>query len=219
MKVAIFDFDGTLYTKETFKLLMEQLKNHPTYKQYYRKFYRSILPLYIRYKLKILPESVMKERSMHLYLKALDSLTMTELHEFFKGMHNVMMPDFNEQVINRLAKHRKDGYHVLLVSGAYTPFLKAVTSHLIFDRIIGTDIPSNGEQLAMDQPLLHIQGTRKNEQIYQALLGEAIDWDNSFAYGDSISDLPVLEKVGSPVAVRPDEKLTAVAKQRNWEIL
>ncbi|ARF13393.1 HAD family hydrolase [Sporosarcina ureae] len=219
MKVAIFDFDGTLYTKETFKLLMEQLKNHPTYKQYYRKFYRSILPLYIRYKLKILPESVMKERSMHLYLKALDSLTMTELHEFFKGMHNVMMPDFNEQVINRLAKHRKDGYHVLLVSGAYTPFLKAVTSHLIFDRIIGTEIPSNGEHLAMDQPLLHIQGTRKNEQIYQALLGKTIDWDNSFAYGDSISDLPVLEIVGSPVAVRPDEKLATVAKQRNWEIL
>lgn len=219
MKVAIFDFDGTLYTKETFKLLMEQLKNHPTYKQHYRKFYRSILPLYIRYKLKILPESVMKERSMHIYLKALDSLTITELQEFFKSMHTVMMPDFNEQVINRLAKHRSDGYHVLLVSGAYTPFLKAVTSHLTFDQIIGTDIPSNGEQLAMDQPLLHIQGTRKNEQIYQALHGETIDWDSSFAYGDSISDLPVLEKVGFPVAVRPDEKLTAVAKQRNWEIL
>lgn len=219
MKVAIFDFDGTLYTKETFKLLMEQLKKHPTHKQYYRKFYRSILPLYIRYKLKILPESVMKERSMHIYLKALDRLTITELQEFFKSMHTVMMPDFNEQVINRLAKHQRDGYFVLLVSGAYTPFLKAVTSHLTFDRIIGTDIPLNGEKLAMDQPLLHIQGIRKNERIYQALHEDTIDWNNSFAYGDSISDLPVLEQVGHPVAVRPDEKLTAIAKQRKWEIL
>lgn len=219
MRVAIFDFDGTLYTKETFKLLMEQLKNHPTYKQYYGRFYRSILPLYVRYKLKILPESVMKERSMRLYLQALDSLTMTELNEYFTNMHNVMIPDFNEQVVNRLAEHQKDGYHVLLVSGAYTPFLKAVTSHLTFDEIIGTDIPSNGDQLAMDQPFLHIQGKRKNEQIDHALQGATVDWDNSFAYGDSISDLPVLDQVGHPVAVRPDEKLTAVAKQRNWEIL
>ncbi|PID20586.1 HAD-IB family hydrolase [Sporosarcina sp. P3] len=219
MKIAIFDFDGTLYTKETFKLLMEQLKNHPTYKQYYGKFFRSILPLYIRYKLKILPEPIMKERSMRLYLQALDPLTMTELHEYFKSMHSVIVPDFNEQVINRLTKHRKEGYYVLLVSGAYTPFLQAVTNHLTFDQIIGTDIPSRGNQLAMDQPFLHIQGRRKNEQIYQALLGKTVDWDNSFAYGDSISDLPVLEKVGYPVAVRPDEKLTAIAKQRNWEIL
>lgn len=219
MKVAIFDFDGTLYTKETFKLLMEQLKKHPKYKQYYGKFYRSILPLYIRYKLKILPESVMKERSMRLYLQALDSLSMTELHEYFNGMHNVMLPDFNEQVVKRLVEHKKDGYHVLLVSGAYTPFLKAVTSHLTFDQIIGTDIPSNGDQLAMDRPFLHIQGTRKNEQIEHVLQGVTVNWDNSFAYGDSISDLPVLEQVGHPVAVRPDEKLTAIAKQRNWKIL
>ncbi|PID24472.1 HAD family phosphatase [Sporosarcina sp. P7] len=219
MRVAIFDFDGTLYTKETFKLLMEHLKNHPTYKQYYKNFYRSILPLYIRYKLKLLPESIMKERSMRLYLQALDSLTMTELLEFFKSMHNKMMPDFNELVINRLTEHRKEGYHVLLVSGAYTPFLKAVTSHLTFDQVIGTDIPSIGEKIAMDRPFLHIQGTRKNEQISQALQGVTVDWDNSFAYGDSISDLPVLEKVGCPVAVRPDEKLTVVAKKRNWEIL
>ena len=219
MKVAIFDFDGTLYKKETFKLLMEQLKNHPTYNKYYGKFYRSILPLYIRYKFKILPESIMKERSMRLYLQALDSLTMTELHEYFKSMHDVMMPDFNEQVVDRLIEHRKDGFHVLLVSGAYTPFLKAVTSHLTFDEIIGTDIPSHGDRLAMEQPFLHIQGIRKNEQINHALQGQTVDWANSFAYGDSISDLPVLEQVGHPVAVRPDEKLIAVAKQRNWEIL
>ncbi|ARK23880.1 haloacid dehalogenase [Sporosarcina sp. P37] len=219
MKVAIFDFDGTLYKEETFKLLMDQLKKHPVHKKYYGKFYRSILPLYIRYKLNILPESKMKERSMMLYLQALESLTLTELKGFFTGMQDVMMADFNEQVVSRLAKHRKEGYRVLLVSGAYTPFLTAVTSHLTFDTIIGTDIPSTGEHIAMDQPFLHIQGTRKTEQINYALRGESVDWAGSFAYGDSISDLPVLEQVGHPVAVRPDEKLRAVAKKRNWEIL
>ncbi|GKV66804.1 MULTISPECIES: HAD family hydrolase [Sporosarcina] len=219
MKVAIFDFDGTLYTKETFKLLMEHLKKHPAYQQYYGKFYRSILPLYIRYKLKMLPEPVMKERSMMLYLKALETLTIPQLRVYFEEMQDEMSSDFNEDVVNRLAKHREEGYHVLLVSGAYTPFLTAVTSHLTFDEIIGTEIPVNGEHIAMDQPFLHIQGQRKNEMIYCALEGKTVEWEKSFAYGDSISDLPVLEQVGHPVAVRPDAKLAAIAKQRAWQIL
>ena len=219
MKVAIFDFDGTLYSKETFKLLMDHLKNHPSYKKYYGTFYRSMLPIYIRYKLKLLPESEMKERSMRLYLEALDSLTLTELKQYFKGMQDDMLPDFNSLVVSRLSQHQKDGYHVLLVSGAYTPFLKAVTSHLTFDNIIGTDVPTIGEKISMEQPFLHIQGQRKNEQISNVLQDKTIDWDNSFAYGDSISDLPVLEQVGFPVAVRPDEKLAAIAKKRKWQIL
>lgn len=219
MKVAIFDFDGTLYMKETFSLLMDHLKKHPTYKLYYGKFYRSILPSYIRYKLKLLSEAEMKERSMRLYLRAISSLNTTELQAYFEDMKEKMAIDFNEQVIQRLTEHRAAGERVLLVSGAYTPFLQAVTSHLPFDHIIGTDIPLDGGRIAINQPFIHIQGQRKNEQVELALQGQTIDWANSFAYGDSIADLPVLEKVGHPVAVRPDAKLTAIAQERNWEIL
>ena len=219
MKVAIFDFDGTLYKNETFKLLMQQLKNHPEYKKYYGSFYRSILPLYIRYKLKILPESVMKGRSMRLYLRALDPLTLPELDAYFENMQPEMRPDFNQQVVERLHEHQKEGYQLLLVSGAYTPFLKAVTSHLTFDHIIGTEIPSSGNRIAMDQPFLHIQGEEKTRQIERLLGNSTVDWNQSFAYGDSISDLSVLEQVGHPVAVNADEKLLAVAKKRKWEIL
>ena len=59
----------------------------------------------------------------------------------------------------------------------------------------------------------------KRRSILQALEGQQIDWENSYAYGDSFSDLPVLELVGNPVAVNPEEKLRSVAKARNWEII
>jgi phosphoserine phosphatase len=39
------------------------------------------------------------------------------------------------------------------------------------------------------------------------------------AYGDSIYDLPVFLAVGTPVAVRPDEELAAVAESRGWEVI
>ena len=41
----------------------------------------------------------------------------------------------------------------------------------------------------------------------------------SFAYGDSIFDVPVLELVGNPVAVYPDSQLWDYASQREWRII
>jgi HAD superfamily hydrolase (TIGR01490 family) len=41
--------------------------------------------------------------------------------------------------------------------------------------------------------------------------------DCSF-YSDSIYDLPLLEKVGFPVAVNPDFRLRRIARRRNWPI-
>ena len=38
-------------------------------------------------------------------------------------------------------------------------------------------------------------------------------------YTDSISDLPLMEAVGSPIAVDPDERLESEAKRRGWKII
>lgn len=46
-----------------------------------------------------------------------------------------------------------------------------------------------------------------------------IDWSDSYAYGDSYSDLAVLELVGNPVAVKPDSRLSEIAIHRKWEIM
>jgi HAD superfamily hydrolase (TIGR01490 family) len=44
-------------------------------------------------------------------------------------------------------------------------------------------------------------------------------FDESFFYSDSINDLPLLEAVTRPVAVRPDERLRAVAQARAWWVI
>ena len=40
----------------------------------------------------------------------------------------------------------------------------------------------------------------------------------SFAYADSLSDLPMLEIAGTPVAVNPDARLSSIARQRGWRV-
>jgi hypothetical protein len=48
---------------------------------------------------------------------------------------------------------------------------------------------------------------------------EGIDLANSYAYSDSITDLPMLELVGHPVAVNPDSELLRVARQEGWRVM
>ncbi|QUG41492.1 HAD-IB family hydrolase [Psychrobacillus sp. INOP01] len=219
MRVAIFDFDGTIYAEETFTLLMKHLKEHPIYHSSYKRFYRAIVPPYIANKIKLYPDNKMKKRSMQLYLEAFEGLTKQEMDVYFEEIKAVMQQDFNQTVLERLKLHQKENVHILLVSGAYTQFLERVTEGLVFNQIIGTDIFYKDDKVYTKNILTHVNGEQKTMKVHEALSGHKIDWENSFAYGDSFSDLPVLELVGNPVAVRPEEKLRSLANERGWEVM
>ena len=44
-----------------------------------------------------------------------------------------------------------------------------------------------------------------------------VDLAESFAYADALSDLPMLEAVGTPVVVNPDPRLSQISTQRGWK--
>jgi HAD superfamily hydrolase (TIGR01490 family) len=48
--------------------------------------------------------------------------------------------------------------------------------------------------------------------------GAIAAFDESFFYSDSINDLPLLEAVTHPVAVRPDVQLRTLAQTRGWAV-
>src|SRR5439155_14287267 len=58
----------------------------------------------------------------------------------------------------------------------------------------------------------------KAEAIREMAVDEGIDLAASYAYSDSVTDLPMLELVGNPVAVNPDRELARVAREREWEV-
>lgn len=219
VRVAIFDFDGTLYEEETFRVLMKHLKDHPIYHTRFNKFFRWMLPRYIGYKMKVYPAPRMKERSMQVYLEAIDDMSKEDMIIFFEEVAEKMQNNFNPHVVDKLNKHVEDDVYVMVVSGAYTPLLNAALNGLHIDNLIGSEIPFKKESVDKDKPIYHINGTRKNDKIHEALAGKDIDWSNSFAYADSLSDLSVLELVGNPVAVQPENSLNAIAEERGWDII
>jgi HAD superfamily hydrolase (TIGR01490 family) len=60
--------------------------------------------------------------------------------------------------------------------------------------------------------------TRLNEWL-AARGGRLGDFSESSLYSDSHNDLPLLERVTRPVAVDPDERLAAVARERDWPVM
>lgn len=219
MRVAIFDFDGTIYRKETFTLLMDHLKNHPTYGSRYKRFYLSVLAPYIGYKIRVYPERKMKLQMMQRYLRTFTGLSEIEFAHYYTEVAKKMEQDLNMEVIARMDGHAKNGTYNMIVSGAFTPLLQAVAKEFPVDHIIGTDIPLQNGVLDIDQQIDHVHAERKTELINDALKGKLVDWENSFAYGDSFSDLSVLNLVGNPVAVCPDDTLRIVANDNMWEII
>ena len=48
---------------------------------------------------------------------------------------------------------------------------------------------------------------------------EQIDLDQSCAFSDSTSDIPMLEVTGKPVATNPSRRLRRIAMKKNWPIV
>jgi len=62
----------------------------------------------------------------------------------------------------------------------------------------------------------------KITRVEQWLAGQDRRWDDFSAsrfYSDSHNDLPLLERVTHPIAVRPDASLEQTARARGWEVI
>jgi phosphoserine phosphatase len=67
----------------------------------------------------------------------------------------------------------------------------------------------------LDGPFVY--GPGKVEAMQAFAERHDIDLDASYAYSDSVSDLPMLRAVGHPVVVNPDPPLAEIARQEGWQ--
>lgn len=63
------------------------------------------------------------------------------------------------------------------------------------------------------------QGPNKAVAMQELAEQRGIDLEESFAYSDSETDVPMLQAVGHAFAVNPDRQLTKVAHDNDWPIL
>ncbi len=79
---------------------------------------------------------------------------------------------------------------------------------LAFDGAVGSQFSEVVDGVYTGRPTgLFVYGQEKARAIELLAEREGLDLENSYAYSDSASDLPMLRLVGHPVAVNPDSEL------------
>jgi HAD superfamily hydrolase (TIGR01490 family) len=116
-------------------------------------------------------------------------------------------------------RDREEGFTTVLVSGGLDFELSPVARELGFDHLLANRMRfvedlATGE---IEPPLLAEQG--KIEAIAELCRRYNVETTQSKAYSDSFSDAPMLEYVGMPAAVNPDARLRKLATERGWPVL
>jgi HAD superfamily hydrolase (TIGR01490 family) len=132
------------------------------------------------------------------------------------AFNTFVLPRCFPEAIRRIRDHRTAGHRVVFLTGALD-FTVAPLSALA-DEVSAARLEIRDGRYTGD--LIDVPLAGDSRATYLRRLAERMDADlrSSYAYGDSISDLPMLESVGHPVAVNPDGRLARVARNRRWPV-
>lgn len=115
--------------------------------------------------------------------------------------------------------HHEAGRDTWIVSASPQRIVEPLAASLGMTGAIGTEgkVVEGRFTGELDGPFIY--GPGKAQAIEKLAADRGYDLDLSYAYSDSISDLPMMELVGHPVAVNPDSELDSVAHERGWPIV
>jgi len=131
---------------------------------------------------------------------------------------DVIEPIIYAEALELFDEHHATGRKVVIVSSAPMEVVVPLSEFLGADEAIGTRAAIDAAGNYTGELEFYAYGAHKAEAVRELAERSHVDLSQSYAYSDSVTDLPMLELVGNPVAVNPDKELTRVARERDWEI-
>jgi len=131
-----------------------------------------------------------------------------------------ILPRVYPQMLAEVHAHQDAGRPAFIVSAAGNDVVESLASVLGMEGGIGTryEVDAEGNFTGrLDGPFVY--GPGKVTAMEECAREHDIDLAASYAYSDSVSDLPMLRAVGNPVAVNPDPPLAALAREEGWQTL
>jgi len=126
---------------------------------------------------------------------------------------------FRECVLDRVREHRDAGHAVALLTGGTHYLNDLIAEELGLEHVLASQLEVvEGRFTGKPHgPLCYGRGKLTYAERFAAEHGVSLE--QSYFYTDSITDLPMLQRVGNPVAVCPDPRLRREARSRGWPIL
>jgi HAD superfamily hydrolase (TIGR01490 family) len=131
----------------------------------------------------------------------------------------VLKPAIFPGTMDLIAKSKKLGQEQVVVTGALDFSVAPLINYLGIDVFAANRLEFvNGYATGRLLPPVMASATKATWIRTYAEENE-INLSDSYAYSDSISDLPMLSIVGHPVVVSPDFRLKQTALQHDWPVL
>ncbi|MEY4323817.1 MAG: hypothetical protein RL410_1598 [Actinomycetota bacterium] len=134
------------------------------------------------------------------------------------SLNDVVTPTVHAEAAALIESHHAAGRKVIIVSASGSEIVRPVATLLGADDVIATELEIFNGKYTGD---IHFYAYGDNKSIAMRDYAEknGIDLQQSYAYSDSITDLPMLEAVGIPTVVNPDSALREIASERGWPVL
>ncbi len=118
-----------------------------------------------------------------------------------------------------VAEHQAQGHVVAIVSASTQYVVEPMAAYMGIDgQFVCTHLENKDGRLSGQVIPPVCYGTGKVVWAERFAAEYDVDLAESHFYTDSISDLPLLERVAHPVAVNPDPRLRRLATRRGWKI-
>lgn len=173
--------------------------------------------------LKDLPKLIAMERRDRgeflrtFYREAYEGKLQAEIEKRVQDLFDLYLaPRMFPEGIRRVRAHRAAGHTTLLVTGALDWLVAPLLP--LFDGLIAARMETRDGVLT--GRLLEIPPTAevRANSVRQWANQRNIDLSETVAYADSASDLALLDLVGFPMVVNPDQRLALIAKRRGWPV-
>jgi len=197
VQLALFDFDGTLIPGDSIALYLRftRRKGLVNDKEYMIALRAAMLYGLGRKSAADSKTAAMRFRQRYKqdYLDRMDQEFVT----------TDLLPKVYGAGRKQLEEHRAEGKKLVLVTASTENYMRYVAQALGFDALLASQVAQDGTVTG------NCKGEEKSRRVRAWLEENGLlpDWQGSFAYGDSKSDLPMLLLCGHPVQVNSKKSL------------
>nr|WP_304349110.1 HAD family hydrolase [Corynebacterium frankenforstense] len=132
-------------------------------------------------------------------------------------LHSVLVPTIYAEARELIRFHQLAGHDVVIVSASAADLVRPIAAELGVTDVVATELEVR-DGCYTGEILSYNKGEAKGEALAELARRRNYDLSASYAYSDSVTDLPMLQAVGKPVAVNPDRALKKHALAEGWEI-
>jgi HAD superfamily hydrolase (TIGR01490 family) len=133
-------------------------------------------------------------------------------------LHDIIDPIVYDEAVELIAMHKAAGRDVVIVSTSGEEVVSPIGAMLGADHVVATRMVV-ADGLYTGEIERYTYGPEKAVAVRQLADELGYDLTGSYAYSDSVTDVPMLESVGHPYAVNADRALRKVAAERQWPLL